>query len=235
MYYFTLRSKTQRRSTEWLAVAQRQDQQKVRHVWSIGVSSLLLEEICEHRWLENTSKKCQKRQFFMKFHQISLKSLCFFLQYYAWLERVTSQFIWLQGIWVTHFSPVLGVFFSCNTLSLTHSDMASFWIIWPCIFFTLFSLSLCIFPQCGPTLGYITMGIRLRYLSLGNHSQCSPPLGRVSFCQKHPNMMVLLQFRDHFKIDTFVTLLLKSGLRFALGPSEIVFSRIFGFWPCFLL
>ena len=30
-------------------------------------------------------------------------------------------------------------------------------------------------------------------------------------------------------VYTFVTLLLKIGLRFALGPSEMVFSRIFSF------
>ena len=38
--------------------------------------------------------------------------------------------------------------------------------------------------------------------------------------------MVLVQFRDHFITDTLFILLLKSGLRFALGPSERVFEDI---------
>ena len=52
---------------------------------------------------------------------------------------------------------------------------------------------------------------------------------------KTPLLMVLGEFWDHLKKDTIVTLLLKSGLRFALGPSEMVFSRIFCCWARFLL
>ena len=37
--------------------------------------------------------------------------------------------------------------------------------------------------------------------------------------------MVLVQFRENLITDTFVTLLLKSGLRFALGPSEMIIFK----------
>ena len=50
-----------------------------------------------------------------------------------------------------------------------------------------------------------------------------------------PLLMVQVQFRDHFMTDTFVIVLLKSGLRFALGPSENAFSKIFCFWGHFPL
>ena len=46
-------------------------------------------------------------------------------------------------------------------------------------------------------------------------------------------LMVLVQFRDHFITDTFVILLIKSGLRFALGLLESAFSMIFSFWAHF--
>ena len=44
--------------------------------------------------------------------------------------------------------------------------------------------------------------------------------------QKTPLLSVLVQFWDHFKTDTFFTLLFESGLIFALGQSESVFGRI---------
>ena len=47
---------------------------------------------------------------------------------------------------------------------------------------------------------------------------------------KRPLLRVLLQFWDHFITDTFVTLVLKSGLRLSLGPTEMVFKgySVFG-------
>jgi hypothetical protein len=44
-----------------------------------------------------------------------------------------------------------------------------------------------------------------------------------------PLLMFLVQFWNHIITDTFVTLLLKSGLRFAPASSVIIFSRIFCF------
>ena len=44
--------------------------------------------------------------------------------------------------------------------------------------------------------------------------------------------MVLGQFRDNFITDNFVTLLLKSGLRFDLGPSEMDFFKDILFFLC---
>ena len=48
-----------------------------------------------------------------------------------------------------------------------------------------------------------------------------------------PLLLVLVQFWDHFITYTFLTLVLKSGLTFALGPSESALLRIFCFWAHF--
>ena len=43
-------------------------------------------------------------------------------------------------------------------------------------------------------------------------------------------LIFLVHIWDHFMTDTFVTLLLKIGLRFAIAPSEMVISKLFCFW-----
>ena len=73
--FFTCTIKNQSGITKWPTVEPKQDQQQVRHEWSIGVVLLLLiENRYQHRWSKNTKQKIPR--------------FCVFcLHPYAWLER----------------------------------------------------------------------------------------------------------------------------------------------------
>ena len=84
---------------------------------------------CEHRTPKNTSQKnVQIRLIFQTLSSISPKSCVIFLQHYAWLEsydRYGSFGTMIKGSLIV--SPVLWLLSSRNTLSVTHSDTASYW------------------------------------------------------------------------------------------------------------
>ena len=120
---FTRTTKNKSRTTKYPAVEQRQEQHKVRHVWSIGVLSFLFREI----WMSTPVigkyfiKKCQNKVYFL----FSPKVFC--LQHYAWLKSCDQDCSFgtkISGSLII--SPVLWVLPSHNTLSVTHSDTASY-------------------------------------------------------------------------------------------------------------
>ena len=116
-------------TTEWPVVEQRQDHHEVRHVWSMGVLLFVLREIqmsTQVIWKYFT-KNVKIRLIFQTFSLISPKWYVFCLQLYAWLESCDQDGSFgtqISGSLI--FSPVLWVLSSRNTLSVTHSDTASY-------------------------------------------------------------------------------------------------------------
>ena len=127
-FFFTRMTQNQSRTTNYLAVEQRQDQHKVRHVWSIGIISYVLREI--QMWTQVTwkyfTKNVQIRLIFQTLSLISPKFDVVCLQLYSWLEnygRYGSFGTMILGSLIV--SPVLWLLSSRNTLSVTHSDKVS--------------------------------------------------------------------------------------------------------------
>ena len=114
---------------KYLAVEQRQDQDKVRHVWSIGVISFVFWEIqiwTQVIWNNFTKKRQNKVDFQGVIFNFSKKKNVFLLPPYAWLESYGPHGSFgtkISGSLIV--SPVLWVLSSRNTLSVTHSYTAS--------------------------------------------------------------------------------------------------------------
>ena len=129
--FFTGTTSQKNWTTEWPVVEQRQDQHKVRHVWSIEILLFLLREIqmsTKVIWKYFT-KKCQNKVDFPCVIFNFSKMVCVLPSTLCMTEELwPRRFIWHQDIRVTHCqSNAMSFIFTqyCFCNSFRHGLLAS--------------------------------------------------------------------------------------------------------------